>query len=295
MKYFICFLLCMPGLTGAEMRSPWNLRDHIRLADVIVQSHRGAGVLMPENSIEAFNLAWSLGTVPEADLRTTRDGVITAFHDETFHRILPEASPEQRKLGIKDLSWSEVSKLDIGAWKGAQYAGQRVPRMVDVFDVLKRHPRRKLYIDIKNVDLEQLAREAETAGVAPQLILASTKYEVIRRWKELAPNSSTLHWMGGEEQALAARIADLRKVDFHSITELQIHVRIKDGVMSPSPEFLLKTGAALRAHGILFQALPWDRDDPETFWRLMDLGVASFATDHPDVAMKAIRDYYKRH
>ncbi len=26
----------------------------------------------------------------------------------------------------------------------------------------------------------------------------------------------------------------------------------------------------------------------------MDLGVASFATDHPDVVMQAIRDYYAR-
>ena len=30
------------------------------------------------------------------------------------------------------------------------------------------------------------------------------------------------------------------------------------------------------------------------FERLMDLGAASFATDHPDDAMDAIRDYYAR-
>ncbi|HWG84805.1 MAG TPA: glycerophosphodiester phosphodiesterase family protein, partial [Deinococcales bacterium] len=58
----------------------WRLRDHVALEDVLVQSHRGAGVLAPENTMAAFRLAWSLGTVPEADLRQTRDGEIVAFH-----------------------------------------------------------------------------------------------------------------------------------------------------------------------------------------------------------------------
>jgi glycerophosphoryl diester phosphodiesterase len=42
----------------------------------------------------------------------------------------------------------------------------------------------------------------------------------------------------------------------------------------------------------VFQSLAWDRKDPEIHWQLMDLGVASFATDYPDVIMQAIRDYY---
>jgi glycerophosphoryl diester phosphodiesterase len=82
-------LLALATATGDELRSSWNLRDHIPLDKVVVQSHRGAGALSPENSLEAFDIAWRLGTVPEADLRTSRDGVIVAFHDENFQRILP--------------------------------------------------------------------------------------------------------------------------------------------------------------------------------------------------------------
>jgi hypothetical protein len=66
----------------------------------------------------------------------------------------------------------------------------------------------------------------------------------------------------------------------------------EDGSLTPSPEFLVKTGEELRRHGVLFQTLPWDRKDPEIYWRLMDLGAASFATDYPDAVMQAIRDYY---
>ena len=65
------------GAGTAPVKSSWNVRDHVPLRDFIIQSHRGAGELAPENSRESFELAWSLGTIPEADLRTSKDGVIT--------------------------------------------------------------------------------------------------------------------------------------------------------------------------------------------------------------------------
>ena len=294
--FALTFLRALASLSIAA-EAEWNLCDHIPLDQVMVQSHRGAGVLSPENSLEAFELAWKLGTIPEADLRTTRDGVIVTFHDENFERILPTAAPDFRKKGVKDLSWDEVSKLDIGTWKGPDFAGQRVQRMSDMFTYLAAHPDRQMYIDIKNVDLEQLAREARGAGVAGRLILASTDYAVIRRWKALAPESATLHWMGGTEKVLAGRFETLRKTGFADITQLQIHVRVKneaDGkeTMTPSAHFLREAGRELRTHGIVFQTLPWQSKDPKLFWKLMDLGAASFATDYPDVTMRAIREYY---
>jgi glycerophosphoryl diester phosphodiesterase len=276
---------------GPAAASDWNLRDHIPLDEVVVQSHRGAGALLPENSLEAFELAWKLGTIPEADLRTSRDGVIVAFHDNDFQRILPDAPPAERRRGVADLTWDELARLDIGAWKGAEYAGQRMARMTDVYAILRAHPERRFYVDFKNVDLEQLARESR--DVHPQLILASTKYDVIRTWKRLAPTSATLHWMGGTEAELEKRFAELRKTKFADVDQLQIHVRTaEDGAIAPRPEFLRAAGAELRRHGILFQTLAWDRQDAEIHWQLMDLGVASFATDYPDAVIQAIRDYY---
>ncbi|MCE5310580.1 MAG: hypothetical protein LLG20_23315 [Acidobacteriales bacterium] len=288
MRIFMLLGLLAP--LAAASGPDWNLRDYIRLSDVVVQSHRGAGELNSENSVEAFELAWKLGTIPEADLRTTRDGVIVAFHDNDFRRMLPKASPEEQKRGIQDLTWNEVSRLDVGAWKGAQFAGQRVPRLTDILEILLRHPKRHMYIDIKNVDLEQLAREAGRS--AAQFTLASTDYAVIRRWKALAPASSTLHWMGGSEEQLSKRIAALRETRFAAIDQLQIHVREKDGTLTPSPAFLVETGKELRRHSILFQVFPWQSKSPAVFRRLMDFGVASFATDYPDVMMRTIREYY---
>ena len=164
--------------------------------------------------------------------------------------------------------------------------------MQEIVEVLKNHPQRKIYVDIKNVDFEQLAKESQ--DVHPQMILASTKYEEIALWKKAAPDSFTLHWMGGTEEQLTERLELLKANRFRGIDQLQIHVRVDaDSVFSPSDAFLRKTGNLLREYNILFQVLPWESKDADIYRRLLDLGVASFATDYPDVTMRAITEYYK--
>jgi glycerophosphoryl diester phosphodiesterase len=285
----------------------WNVRDHIPLAKFTMQAHRGAGDLAPEGSMEAFELGWKLGCIPEADLRQTKDGVIVSFHDNNFARILPNAPDDLKQKGIVDLTFDEVKKLDVGSFRNEKFAGQRVISLVEMVGILKAHPERSLYIDIKKVDFRRLA--AETLGVHPQLILASTKYDEIKQWKQVAPKSRTVHWMGGPQDwmrgspdapngpqaKLAKRLDALRAVNFAGIDQLQIHVNTSpEGVFFPSEAFLREAGNELRTYGILFQTLPWKQKEAKTFRRLLDLGCASFATDYPDVAMDAVRAYYKR-
>jgi len=122
------------------VKADWNVRNHMPLAKITVQSHRGAGELAPENTLKAFRLAWKLGTVPEADLRTTKDGVIVAFHDSNFERLMKGASPELKKKGIADLEWDDVQTLDVGAWKGDEFIGCRVPSMTEILSLLAGRP-----------------------------------------------------------------------------------------------------------------------------------------------------------
>ena len=120
----VCVAMTMPAVgLGADpaadrdavLKSDWNVCDHIPLDEFTVQSHRGAGKLAPENTVEAFQLAWKLGTVPEADLRTTKDDVIVAFHDTNFKRLVKNAGPELKTKGIEDLDWADVQRLDVGS------------------------------------------------------------------------------------------------------------------------------------------------------------------------------------
>lgn len=275
----------------------WTVRGNLPHQDFIIQSHRGAGELAPENTLEAFELGWKLGTWPEADLRTTKDGVIVAFHDANFERTVKDAPPELRKKGVKDITFAELSRLDVGGWKGDQFNGRRVSSISDVFRLMRGKPERHLYLDIKNVELKQLAEEVRANGVVKQVVLASTKYDVIREWKKLVPDSQTLNWMGGTEEELNKRLAEVRAANFAGITQLQLHVRLNTNSASAEPfnlsrQFVRDTGTELRRHGVMLQSLPWGVAEPTVYWRLLDLGVMAFATDHPEITTKAVRDYY---
>lgn len=301
-------LLSADPVAAPHQQAQWTVRGNLAPEKFVIQSHRGAGELEAENTLEAFELGWKLGTYPECDVRTTKDGQIVTFHDGDFSRVVKNIPEAMKKKGVKDVTWAELKKMDVGAWKGESFQGKRVVTIGEVFERMTGKPDRHLYMDIKNVDFEQLAGEVKKYHVEAQVVLASTKYDEIRRWKRLVPQSDTLHWMGGTaksekdgttEAVLRKRLADLRKTDFADITQLQIHVRMKKGAtvndadpFSPSVAFLKEVGEELRKHNIVYQCLPWGVSDAKVYWRLLDLGVMSFATDHPDVTTDAVRKYY---
>lgn len=296
-------LLASGSLLAAEPASPWNAAEHIPLKDFIIQSHRGAGELSTDNTLEAFTLGWQLDTVPEADVNTTKDGVIIAFHDKDLARVVKDLPPVWKDKHIKDLTYDELHTLDVGSWKGPEFAGHRIPKLSDVFALMQGKPERRLYLDIKQVDLAQLADAVRAAGVGPQVILAAPKHETILEWKGLVPDSQTLLWMSGTEKVKRERFEALKAAGFEGITQLQIHVRLPGDAQAtdiqpgepftPSRAFLIEAGIELAKRNILFQTLPYGATDPAIYTTLLDLGFASFATDHPEVTKQAVADYYR--
>jgi len=124
-------------LPALDKAIAWNIRAHLPLEQIVVQSHRGAGVLAEEGTLEAFELGWKLGTWPEADLRATRDGVIVSFHDTTFARVLKDPPGDLQKKGVEDLTYAEVAQLDVGERKGEAFKGRRVLAMAQVFEIMR--------------------------------------------------------------------------------------------------------------------------------------------------------------
>jgi glycerophosphoryl diester phosphodiesterase len=314
------FLFAVGLVTAAPAQSDWNIVDHLPLERVVVQAHRGAGFLAEENTLESFALGWKLGCYAESDVRTTTDGVIVAFHDANFSRVVKQIPAGLEKKGVEHVTWETLQQLDVGAWKGEQFQGRRVSKMSDIFAVMRGHPERRLYLDIKSVDLKRLAEQVLAAGVQSQVVLASPKPEQLAEWKQLVPKSDALLWMRGSEEQLRTRLEALRKTNFEGITQLQIHVfphqtidealklaaitadkigvKPADARANPqrftlSDRFIVDLGNELRARGILFQSLPYT-SDPGVYAQLLDLGLMSFATDYPDVTWREIRSYYAK-
>ena len=307
MKLLLPLLLAAAARPApTPMTASWNVVDHIPFERIVVQGHRGAGNLAEENTIESFELAWRLGVCPEADLRMTKDGVIVPFHDDDFSRVVKDASPELKRKGVKDLTYAELAMLDVGSWKGPQFAGRHVLPMSTVFEMMRAQTGRRLYMDIKAIEFPKLAAEIRKYGIEKQVILASRHVAQLREWKGLVPESETLLWMHGNEAELRKDLADHRAKRFDGITQLQIHVYPKDTTDSWAPPvdesspdnpfrlrnaFLVEVGKVLRDHGVTFQVFPYT-SDPAVYATLLDLGAMSFATDHPDIAMREIEAYY---
>src|SRR5882757_741919 len=122
-----------------------------------IQAHRCAGIALPENTLESAKWAWQHGVTPECDLRLTKDKQIVCFHDGNLGRVPSNADAKTKKLSAEKLTLAELQKLDVGTFRGEQFAGERIPLVSSIFAKMQGHPERMLYLDIKTVDMDQLA------------------------------------------------------------------------------------------------------------------------------------------
>ncbi|MDO4628275.1 MAG: glycerophosphodiester phosphodiesterase family protein [Planctomycetia bacterium] len=285
------------SLFGAEKVDPFAPPQEGGPRAVLIQFHRGGGNIRPDNTLETFLWAWGRGGIPEADCRLTKDGVAIAFHDDNLKRLGRGMSEEVKNKRIAELTWDEIKNIDVGSYLSPEFSTQRISTIEAVFASMMNRPERLLYVDEKGASPELIAKLAEKYGVQEQIIFASTNYDLIVRWKKIAPKSKTIHWMGSwssdvkkSEEVLQKRLDALEKVNFEGIDILQIHVQTdlaKEDPFAPSSEFLRRASEQIKSHGIIFQSLSWTQgNNPETYRRLLDLGVQSFATDWPEECLE---------
>jgi len=110
-------------------------------------AHRGASGDAPEHTIAAYELALKYGAdFVEPDLQLTKDGVLVCMHDTTLERttdvakVFPDRATEvngKKSWPVADFTLTEIQKLDAGSWKGAKFAGARVPTFQQMIDTVK--------------------------------------------------------------------------------------------------------------------------------------------------------------
>ena len=110
----------------------------------LIIAHRGASGTAPENTMEAFNLAWNLGADGiEGDFHLTHDGHIVAIHDADTGKV----SGGKIKFFVKKVTLKELQSIDVGSWKDKKYSGIRIPTLEQVIDSVP--DGKKFFIEIK--------------------------------------------------------------------------------------------------------------------------------------------------
>ncbi len=263
--------------------------------------HRGDGFNRPENSLEALLYCWGNGAIPEADIRHTKDDVIIAYHNGAL-----------KGRPINEWTWAELREVDIGAGrgKGDEWRGVRVPTFHAIFASMVGRPDRKLYMDWKDVSVEQAAALVKAYGLESQVYCHACSTSRLRKWKAAVPTGKTSLWLwigswghidfgapGAVEkgEAFMRKMFDAAAKDNFAGVDV-VHLLIQCDFSKPDP--FCPTTPCLkemirRAHaaGRPITCFPWGKDGEteEPYHRLKALGFDGWGTDCPDVMYSAAK------
>ena len=109
-------------------------------------SHRGESLDAPENTLPAYKTAVERGFGFECDVYLSKDGRVFTFHDTNLRRTTNGANTN----ACADVTWDEVSRLDVGSWgkwKDSKFAGTRPALLEEVLELAREG--RFIYVEVK--------------------------------------------------------------------------------------------------------------------------------------------------
>lgn len=261
-----------------------DLRPQMRL-----YGHRGASSSRPENTLAAFAYALDRGAAGvECDTHAMRDGIVV-LHDRTLQRTgLHPSKDEILHRNIKDMTMDEVSDVDIGSWKGSEFAEERAPSY-EAFLALVAAKHGSCLVELKNHcvrSVQRMAAVTRLSGLDPeQVVFISFDLGLASAMKASAPEYKCfgiaeimpcgIRWLD-KWRALAfawrCKAAGLDGVDYNADTRLV------------TPELVSDVRAQGLKCAVWVSAAPAANDVPEV-WKAMDAaGVEIFTSNCPEEA-----------
>jgi len=238
---------------------------------VKIVAHRGESIIAPENTVEAFTLAWARGAACiEGDFHLSKDGEVICMHDDNCRRTCGVDKP------ISELTLAEIRTFDAGLWKGDVWRYTRVPTLREVLETMPEYG--EIFIELKSVGpiVDALKAIFASGPWRPdQLTFIAFDEATISAVKQLFPAHKaywlTCNWVGdwqnhgGPKLSPAELVAKLRELGV-------------DGVDICATEFLDKSyGDALHAANLGFHV--WTVDCTVEARRMVEIGVDSITTN----------------
>lgn len=293
-------------------------------ADTIrIVGHRGARGILPENSIEGFEFALSTGIgLIEFDVALTKDEVPVIAHN---HRMRGSGvrGPDGRFLNGKEpkiasLRMEEIEQFDIGKLNGStaygrrfpdqiQMDGVRVPRLVDLFQLISRpeYQNANLMLELKS-DPDLVADDAmrerivaividyvRKAGLSARTLLHSFDWGLLAKCKRQAPDMpiSFLTRVKSNADEVGEDSSKAVAPDFDSIAR-------------PIPDQVKEAGGALwcpyykditeedlaRARELDLCVAVWTVNELDGINTMIDLHVDAIVTDYPGRVQRRLFD-----
>jgi glycerophosphoryl diester phosphodiesterase len=283
-----------------------------------IEAHRGGRALRPENTLQSFANALSMGVdTLELDMGVTKDGVIVVSHERGLNPDLARA-PDGKYIpppGIPyvKLTLAQVKKYDVGQIRpGSDYAarfpdqlavpGTRIPTLAEVFELVRRSGDRHVRLNIETkidpnhpdespdperfvaVVLELLRRENFTDRV----MIESFDWRTLLLVQKQAPSIPTVYLTQVQqpEENIYLDKPSPWTAGFDPLKygrSVPRAVKAAGGaIWSPLYEDVDRQSIA-EAHKLGLKVVVWTVNNPEDMARLIDLGVDGIISDRPDV------------
>ena len=234
-------------------------------------AHRGSSFIAPENTLAAIQLGWDEGAdAAESDFRLTRDGRIVSIHDASMKRT---AGVDWQ---VAEHTLAELQTLDIGAWKGIQWAGQRIATLEECLATTP--PGKRFFVEIKSgVEIvPELVRAVRAAGQPlPQMALMSLSWDIVTTIRQALPDATVYHVTQFEWDKSANRWTP--STDEILAKAKQVGVNGLD-LMGGGP---LDAAMIARFAAAGLDRCAWTIDDPQLARHLLSLGITGITTNRP--------------
>ncbi len=237
-------------------------------------AHRGASHDAPENTLASNKLAWAEKTdAVETDIYLTKDGRILAMHDKSAKRTTGHDA------AIAELTFDEARKLDAGSWKGAQFAGEKLPTLEEQLALIP--PGKRMFVEIKTGPeiVPALARCLAKCGAGKHNVtVICFNDKSLKAVRKQLPDLPTLYLVGYKDPAkrkpnskpqptIDEIISEAKKAKFTGL-DLQ-----STWPLTPRDVKKIKD-AGLELH-------VWTVDDPAIARHWIALGAQSITTNRP--------------
>ena len=124
----------------------------------------------------------------ELDCQLSRDGHVVVFHDERLNRV-------GRSRGtVRSKTLEQLKRIDIGAWRGRNFAGERILTLEEALDSIAGNA--DLCVEIKSYQDSALGIELKVLfsvshyDYFERTTFSSFDYGVLARLRQLAPDAN---------------------------------------------------------------------------------------------------------
>jgi glycerophosphoryl diester phosphodiesterase len=227
-----------------------------------VIGHRGAAGEAPENTLASFQLALTQGADGiELDIHLTKDGEIVVCHDPTIDRTTNGSGY------IVGMEADDIKRFDAGGWFSQQYAGESIPTLTEVFDLVPDDI--MINIEIKYAyqgQLEtQLLNFLRKRNRLEHVVISSFDHKCMQRIKKAEP-------------AVKVGLLYVANLFDHAGYASQLGVDI----YSIHPHYqLIENDDVLNAKAAGLRTFPFTINLEEDFRKMIEYGVTGIITDFP--------------